>query len=470
MTYIQSIGIPNIDSLMTIFYNTLSNAPGWGSNVVMNSSSAPVSTGPTDYHIGREFVFHCTGSATDPTRFYVSIYRTFSSFYNNKINFMAATGIKEFDSPLEISSVSKVSTTLSVTCSAPHNLSVYDIIMLNGINPPELNVTWDTTSTRTVRVLTVPSPTIFTTSIDSGGVLTGTGGKVLSLINPIGNRIGGGFGAHGLDLVDGPLNLYMYYDTHRFCGIVEQSTRFMPFYIGETTRDNIPLSYRHRSYLSSDLNAGSNVTASLTLSSSNFQANQFICFVHPSSSTAGTMGTGSFERVRILSKLDSSSFTCTVTNSYPAGTLVGEDPCPVFIIADEGTYSNSTFSSYNGYTIFGLDMHRGGREAGTTEFGLQSWSPTTHKGITATATDPDQGSYYQGAYIWLSRTSTPSTGSRGRLVGFASFPVGSVTAGDIMRTQINPNVDYILFPAVTCNTIDGSYTGYSVAIGPSSSV
>src|SRR3989304_6880742 len=120
MTYIQSIGIPNIDSLMTTFYNILSNAPGWGSNVVMNSSSVPA----VMYTIGREFVFCCTGSTADPTRFYVSIYRSWGATYDNKVNFMADTGIREFDSPLEITNVNRAAlTTLGVTCSVSHNLS-----------------------------------------------------------------------------------------------------------------------------------------------------------------------------------------------------------------------------------------------------------------------------------------------------------------------------------------------------------
>jgi len=460
MAYTQSAGIANIDALMTFFKNALTSN-GW-THFAMNTSSLH----PNTDLIGRQDVFRINGTTADPTKGYVTIYRdTQSNCCDDRIKFISFSGEKGFSNPIIISQISRstgASTIIQVTCSAPHNLVSGDHVIINGtphsssfhegwitstnIGPGNggfiITTTSSAPSTNTFTYLSLPT---LSTPADSV-----SGGYVLAVYNPTSDYNSGVNNGVGLTLNDANMACFMYYDEWRMCGLVNQGGTYQTFYLGEVGRDHVPQDFNGRAFLLTNITAGA-VTASLDRDVANIRTGQRISFVHPS----GSAGTGSFERVLVTSKPTSSSFGCVLSNSYPSGTLVGEDPLPLLIFGGLGTSPSDTFSSRTARFIFHLDMTRDPTSPATA----QTMTQILDTGITESYIDPDSTDYHQGRDIFLQRGTAP-TGIRGRMVGFVAFPISVQNDQDIMRTGGDAITDdYKAFVSL-------SFSSFLIGIGP----
>jgi hypothetical protein len=193
--------------------------------------------------------------------------------------------------------------------------------------------------------------------------------------------------------------------------------------------------------------AGSPVTVTLDRSTPNIRAGQKIWFVHPSAA--------SVERVDVLTKPAANQFTCNISNSYPSGTLVGEDPTPIGILSTYAAASPSQLSTKGFRFPFNVDATRASAADGLS----QTMSADTDAGTSETFIDPDGATYYQGQRIMGQRGSAPS-GVRGPLYNCASFPIGVQNDQDLMRNGDPITDDYKIF---VTQLVD---LGWAFAIGP----
>jgi len=458
MAFTQAINVSGSDAFLTTLKNALTSS-GWQVLEINTSSVSPPNM--LNGIVGREIIFRSTGSVSDPTRFYISAYRhTYSSNSTNRIGFITFTGAKNFDNPVSISSLSRSSggSLIFATSNEPHNLEVGDTIIINGADRPEMNEGWSPNTShgpiQGAKVFSVATTSSFTYFSNYTTANTASGGNVLAVYNVGGDRSTAA--GQGIDLIlTGSISIHMYHDAFRACGIVSQSNALQTFYIGETSRDHIPLDFRGRAYISTNIGSGS-VTASLDRNVENIRVGQKICFICPS----GSAGTGSFERTTITSKPTSSSFGCVLANSYPSGTLVGEDPVPSMVLGVLGGNPSSNLSLnqrdinfifYNNCTRDELNPRN-----------KQIYFANQPTGLTEADIDPDAMDYLNGRYIFV-RSSTAPTGIR-RLVGFVTFPIGPQSNKDIITTGASGSGDYQSWPSST--TMGGSF---SLAIGPMSS-
>lgn len=450
------IATGSLDSLMTIFKNCFS-ASGWDI-LEINSSSVQ----PARNLNGREFIVRGKGVGSDPTRFYLDIMTQTDSTGTKRIAVMGFAGVKNYDVPVVITQLttSAAPATILCTTNTPHNLSVGDFLIVNGNSNPQLNEGWggsDTTPSTAFRISQVNSTASFSyLSVASTG--SGVGGFVLAPYNIVSprtsdqnNAINVAFGASNT----ASFNAFIYCDEYRICGILSQSSAFQTFYWGETERQHIPAKFRDRAFLSADILSG-NVTASLNRSVTNLKVGQRIWFVHASGTTGGS---GSFERTRITSRPTSASFGCNLTNTYPSGSIVGEDPLPLLILGSLGT--NPTTTTLAGKTCRFLFHTDCTKDATSQTVGASSYLCLTDTGLSEANVDPDAQNYLHGRYIIAQRNSNP-TGFRGRLKGFVGFANGTQTGSqEIIRVGESSSLsDYKNFPT---NTIDLTWT---TSIGP----
>ena len=461
MAYTQSAGVSGVDAFMSFLRSSLSGSGLW-KYFAMNTSSLHPNAGL----IGREDIYRADGTSTDPTRFYVSVHRnTQGNCCDDRVQFMGFSGCKGFETPIPIQIISKsagVNVTVQVTCSVPHNFAGTDHVMVNGTpRSSSFHEGWsggEGHPTFGGYVIQVNG----TASFNYVGGFTGpeganqtSGGYAIAVYNQVSTRNTGVNSGHGLTLNDANMAVFMYYDEYRFCGLVNQGGTYQTFYIGETARDHIPQDFNSRAFLSVSQSAGA-ITASLDRSVDNLRVGQKIWFVHAS----GTGGTGSVERTTITSRPNSSSFGCTLVNSYNSGSLVGEDALPVFILAGIGTTAaTQALGSRTVRFIFHLD----GTRDPTNEGSAQTLTPFTDAGYSEASIDPDGAGYYQGRDIFMQRLAAPS-GIRGRLVGMISFPIDVQNDQDLMRIGADAVTDDFKF--FVSSTVDG---GFAVGIGPGAS-
>lgn len=452
MSYTQSFGVSGALGFLNILSSSLSQTPGWTMRE-LNSSSAASAIG----RLAREIVFHTTGTTDDPCNFYMSVFRHRESNPSGieRIGYIAFSGMKNFENPVPIISLSRTSNTITAQCSAPHNLVAGDKILVNGNASSDLNEGWDGSLEGAPRsghaVISLPTTSSFTYRSNNSVGNSAAGGFMMS---PYGTTAGRHTGVNdGMNILpNASYDLFMYYDSYRVCGILSSSgNQQQLFYIGETARDHIPYKWRDRAYITTDIGPGA-VTASLNRNI-RLKVGQPIWFVHLS----GTAGSSSFERTTITSVPSSASFGCMLTNFYCSGSIVGEDPVPVIIMGAVGTVATTAaLSARSVRSIFHVNCTVDPIRPGE----LHTFSGLCDSGASETAVDPDAGNFLVGRYNFISR-ATPPAGVRGRLVGLVSFAVGPQADKDIIRTGVSSSAnDYKHFIGVP------STTPYCVAIGP----
>lgn len=472
MGYYQTASLSNIDGFMQTIHNLLTSSTGGWSFLNVNTSSVSASIVNSVCTAVRETIYRCNGSGSDATRWYLSICRTKTN--NNvieRVTFMPFAGIKNFSgSTVQVATTGAIrnsNSIVSVTCSAAHNLGVGDRFIINGFDNPNLNERWgsqantpgDSNNAIACIVSGTSGTTAFSYLSNDSSVQTGSSAYVVGVYNAGSSRngvqsgqgaVGGGV---GIQLTDASMGLYMYYDESRLCGIVTQGGTFQSFYVGETGRDHVPSDHNGRAFFTGSSTGTGSQTVNLDRQIKMIMS-QSVWLIHPS----GSAGTGSFERVAI-NRINSSSFIATLTNNYPSGTLIGEDPLPVVVIGGVNeSVATQTLAARTVRFIFHLDGTR--NESDVT---AQTMTAIVDGGIAVARINPDSAGYYQGKEIFMSK-GTPSQGSRGRLIGMVAFPVGAQNDLDLMRTGAAAvTTDFKLF---TSATADGTY---SIGVGPGAS-
>lgn len=464
MAYTQSAAVGNVDSLMSIIRNSLSGSGMW-KHFAMNTSSLHCNAGS----MGREDIYRAEGLPGDPTRFYVSVHRhTQGNCCDDRVQFMACVGVKGFESPITIQSITKFSAAsaglIGVTCSVPHGFVTGDHVMVNGTpHSGAFHDGWgggDGNPTTGGYVVLVNGTASFNYASQQPGAISypaesisGSNlGYCMAVYNQVSTRNGSVNSGIGITLNDANMSLFMYYDEYRFCGLVSQGGSYQPFYVGETARDHIPQDFSSRAFLNVSASAGA-ITASVDRACNNIRVGQKIWFVHAS----GTNGTGSFERTTVTSKPTTTTFGCVLQNGYNSGSIIGEDPLPVCTVGNVGTItSTGQFTAKTARFIFHLDATRDPTNPGSA----QTMTIVTDAGFTKTNIDPDGAGYYQGRDVYMQRSGAP-TGIRGRLVGITSFPTDIQNDQDIMRTGADAVTDdyrYFISQLVE--------SSYGMGIGP----
>ena len=441
---------------MTTLKSALTSV-GWQS-LEINTSSVQ----PPPRRMGREIVFFTTGTAEDPTRFYVSTYRFTepSGLQRQALGFLPFAGAKGFDNQIIITSVSRsLAGNLHVQTSGAHDLNVGDYVIINGTSNPDLNEAWDSNGStydiQTGAIIT-SSPTTSSFLIDSivsSPTSVGVGGNVIATYNWGAMRAGA---IEGINLaLTSSYDLYMYYDQYRFCGIVSQSNTMQSFYVGETARDHVPIKHSGRAYSTSFINSGS-VVVSLN-KDVQLRTGQKVWLIH----TSGSSGTGSVERVTVTSRPSSSSFGCVLSGTYPSGSLIGEDPLPCMALGRRGF--SDALSSLQGRDVRFI-FHVNGQRTVDVDFdasSLDSMNAVADVGLLESSVDPDAMNYIVGRYIFMQKPNTRGVaqGVRGRLVGLVAFAIGPQTNGDLIRTGQSGSSEYKVFPSQSIGS-------YCVGIGP----
>jgi len=452
MSYTQSAAISNIDGLMNQF-NTILSSSGWTVFNINTSSAIP----PTLSRAVKESLYKCNGTSADPALWFLDLYRHYdSSAAQHRIGAMVAGCCRNFDTRVLVSSITRSAAgIIEVTCSTNHNLNNGDFCIVNGVNNPDLNETWggEPDPTRGAHV-SVISQTIFTFPSVSTTIASGSGGNVVS-VSLLGScRVDNSANGVNIPLSDANLSIFCYYDSYRICGTVNQGGTFQTFYFGETGRDHIPTDFNGRAFLTLSAGPGGS-TASLDRNASLFVGQQ-VWLINP---TASNNASGSWERVTITTRPNSSSFGYSSSGSitYPTGTLVGEDPLPVMVLGRIGNSSSTQALNARGVRfIFHINATR-------TDNISQTMTAETESQIGQGNINPDSAQYYQGKYIYMYKT-TPEQGSRGRLVGLVSFPQGVQNDQDLMRNgAIAITEDYKVFVSLATDS------SYIQGIGPGAS-
>ena len=442
MGYFENVGLTNINDLFTEISTRLVAAGA--TRTVLNS----LSTEPAADRVGREELFKFNGTASKPTAGYVTITRFYdSNTFNKGLAFTCFTGIK---GPIDVATtVQSGVPTVTVTTSTNHGFATGDLVFINGSSTATLNE-GSSGLYNSLSTITVTDATTFTYTANLSQTASGTGGKCFAVYNSGAHRtVKSSTYRAWLGPSDSAMKVFGYVDEFHMVGVVVQGATFLPFFIGQTGRAQIPPNYADTAFTTGSVtgNGATPSTFDLDRSCSNLRVGQKIALISPNSASA--------EIVTIATKPTATQFTAIVTNgtTYPAGTLIGEDPLPLMVMGGGSTQQDLGSKVF--YAALRGDCTRTGI-GGQTYF-----AAVEAQTVDESYCDPNVPSgRYSGKYVNLYTTSSGKEDDKGRLVGMVAWSLGSQADFDRIKTgESDPGDFYKIFPTQKCDTSWGFSLG-----------
>jgi hypothetical protein len=460
--YYEDTNVLTINALMSAL-KAEQVAMGW---TVEDLST--LSTAPSAGFMGREFVARIPGRAASaenaaagyfPTRGYAAVQRHVVSTGQHRLHFWGCTGMRGFDTPIPIAAIQRSTTTVTVDTTGSHGgVVTTDRVLMNGCAAPSLNEGWANSNTAPAyAVATTPSGTRFTyTSKTSGNVADpGPGGRVMWPYNEGGVRaLTSGTGL-GMVLADSPMSAYFWTDEYGQRGVVGQGGVFAAFSLGMPgNRRHIPLKKRGAGFSQGSIAAGSNIQVDFgnDYVTPYMRTGQKVWLVHPEAAQTEVCTIGSIPDVNsiVLSTVAASG------GSYPAGTLVGLDPCPIGVYGPTSGVTSSQLAFGDHWFCHHLDGTR-------TNPSVQNFASIVNSGFVNTTINGDAlDTFYHPQNVYCNRvTANAPKGIRGPFNGFFALPTGgSHTDFDEHRAGDATDDDWRTFPTQIITT------GWCLGIGP----
>ena len=441
MTYFEDTLPTSVNDLFAVLATAMVNE-GWTETVINSRTNKPVNDG----EMVRESIFSATGNSSEASSAHVAMAVGKDDNGNDAVWLSVFTAFNI----ASIDTISRSSSTVTVTTTAPHPFVTGDVVVVNGTSEPLFHE-GTPGSSGTMNTITVTGASTFTYSSDSSGTLASVGGKCYSVYNVAGGMANGVNDGVRININDEPADVYGYVDKFRICGIVIQGGTPRPFYLGQTGRDHVQPGARDVA-ISNDAILGTGSQAiSLDRTPTNMYVGQQIWIISPDSADV---------EVTTITALSGGELTANFSTAFSSGALVGMDPAPLVCGGLSGfTSDTSTLEGVRWQLCLSNDGTRNGVSQIDAKDNLLLYSPGVPTASNvANATSPDSSGSYQGSDIIL---LDANIGVRRYLPGFVAFPIGTQATLDVMRTGAVPiTFDYKLFVEPTVDS------QWGVAIGP----
>lgn len=468
MAFFKNTGLTNTDALFDELKARLV-ANGWVAHVANATLGDPGTP-----RIGREEIFVAPDTAAHPGGHIVGLVRFRDAASNNggglsRIGLYGATGWSGLKA---ITSLTREATPTpgKVTAVVPsHGFLTGQLVGVNGNSNTAFHVgaspetgTGGETAPNTITKI---DDNTFSYVMGSTTAISGTGGYAFSVFNPACWRhaIGSANGASWSRILlpaDGAMSVYGYCDAHRICGIVVQGAVYRTFHAGLMDRSAHVATLGNSVGRLTGAVTGDGTTKTLDLDRScpNMYAGQPLWFLAQNSARPDVAGyQSSLHTTTIVAVNSATQITAVVPNgvTYPIGTIVGWDPCPIWISGPSVSAVTNTMNTYNGYSSHSADATRGANPIGQTSVAFPIDPNVADVG-------PGADGFYRLFDINCERTTSPLA-SRGPLVGLLASSFLVQANLDIMRegpASAAPTNDYVVFASQLVNAAN------ILAIGP----
>lgn len=449
MGYYENTSLTNIDDLMTFFANSLVSE-SWVRTTLDNDSGPPSSNS----RFSRTEMFVAPGTVDQEAACVAIMARGLSSVGSHRYRFTTATGLKG-GAPIPISTVSQVGTTLTITTVNPHGLSTGDCPCIVGTDNSDLNFGHTGGTEVAVSTLTVTGLDTFTVTCTINQTASGSGGYVLVLINPTAALLGNYTYGLGSVLDDADCDCYMYADSFRAMGLVQQGGDNKPWYVGQTGRDHVQSEGSSVGSSSDAITGTGSQTITLKRVPDNMYNGQPLWVISKTTYDA---------EYTTITNISGDQLTATFNTAFAGDSyIVGWDPAPHCVVGISSTGVDQVdFGSMivrMGLTLDITNLPRNGVAQNNCDDTNLEWDieiPVSTADYSST--NPDAQGYYQGSEVIFEKGGE---GVRKYLYGATGWPKGVQNEHDIQDTGPSGGVnDFIVFISISVDN------NFFLGIGP----
>ena len=326
-TYLEDLTLAGRDALYTFLSDAL-DTKGW-TRTVINASAAD----PTANELAvREEVFQSPGDAVDIGGFFVAM-RVFrdGSGLRNSIMIYAFTAIGAGGFVAITSIARSAGTVITVTTTAPHQMTTGDLVVVNGTDNILLNEC-NSGLLATHNTITVTGASTFTYTSNNSGVQAGTGGTCFAVFNLSGALTAGVNDAFRINVDDVANDFVGGVDEFAISGDVIQAGNFRYFHLGAVGRGHIPAT------MSQTLTSSGTITGTGALQTIATNETPNDLFVgQPIDIIDSESGLVKRTKLGVIGPGDAVQAIVQIGDDFAANAVIGWDPMPVFVAGQSGT-------------------------------------------------------------------------------------------------------------------------------------